>query len=163
MQQYPGLVVGKVIRVVKGRFTVAFDPDQWELRGMNEKKLREFCKEQGIECDLSEDLIQDSRGLVAVRSEQDLWFVFLFKMRTEKPARERDFGVNWTHPRYPGLRFRVSWNERTGELYAVSFPKKVRLSLGYFQNEEEVESILRDWPEKMWKRGSLEELEEVLR
>ena len=163
---FPGLVIGKVIRVIKGRYMVAFNPDLWEVRGMNEKKLRKFCEEQGIEPDFSKDFFYDERGFVAVRSELDMWFAFLFKVKTEaqKPEPERDFGMGWTHPRYPGLRFRVTWNPNSGELYAqaLSPRRNIRISFG-FHSESEVEAILSGWADKMLEPGSLKELEEALR
>ncbi len=80
---------------------------------------------------------------------------------------EIDFGVHWTHFFFPGVKFRVTWSEETGKLYAISlYPaRKIILSLGNYTSREEVEKRMKGWVDAMWKKNSLQlffpELKEV--
>ena len=80
-------------------------------------------------------------------------------------SQELDFGVHWTlQKRGITLKFRVSWIEKTGELYAVSLcPKRnFYVVLGRFKTEQEVEKAMDGWAELMWQKDSLRKLAERL-
>lgn len=71
---------------------------------------------------------------------------------------EVDFGVWWSEDaqRYP--RWRVSWIEKTGELYAVSLDhgavSRVEI-FGSFGSRDRVEAALAGWEDECEKPGSL--------
>jgi hypothetical protein len=61
---------------------------------------------------------------------------------------ETDFGVHWREMGSP-IRWRVSYVEKTGELYAVQmgFSSAVQL-LGTFRDVDEVEALLGGWADQ---------------
>lgn len=64
-----------------------------------------------------------------------------------KGSREVDFGCWWTLDGRPGAfpRWRVSWIERTGELYAAQAQSDRYMPLGVFPTRQEVETALEGW------------------
>ena len=79
------------------------------------------------------------------------------------PARARspevDFGAWWRHEHDPGgYPWRVSWIERTGELYAVEMrPGRGRrvIVLGKYPTREAVEAALEGWAREPMRLGPL--------
>ena len=86
--------------------------------------------------------------------------------RARRTSREVDFGVGWQGAeRWPA--WRVSWVEVTGEVYACRQTNnrqddEVRI-LGMVTDEEDLESRLLGWPERMELPNSLDWIEEQLR
>jgi hypothetical protein len=62
---------------------------------------------------------------------------------------EHDFGVMWLEGRRRRPRYRVSWIEATGELYALALSEFERLQkvelLGIVDEHEHVEQLLSGW------------------
>ena len=76
-----------------------------------------------------------------------------------KISREIDFGVHW---RLLGDRspspWRVSWIERTGELYAVEIApigRRRAVLLGRYADLDEVEDLLEGWAERPLRIGPI--------
>ena len=79
---------------------------------------------------------------------------------SRKRSPEVDFGAHWRLAHDPGgYPWRVSWIERTGELYAVELgsPERDRrvIVLGHYPNLEEVEAALEGWASKPFQLGPL--------
>ncbi|ADR37716.1 hypothetical protein Ocepr_2268 (plasmid) [Oceanithermus profundus DSM 14977] len=76
-----------------------------------------------------------------------------------KISREIDFGVHWRmlDDRSPSP-WRVSWIERTGELYAVEVAPlghRRAILLGQYAERDEVEALLDGWAERPMRIGPM--------
>lgn len=67
------------------------------------------------------------------------------KVRKESP--EVDFGCWWGLEKRDSEsdKWRVSWIENTGELYAYCWTKNIAIVLGIFKTREEVEERMKGW------------------
>jgi hypothetical protein len=78
-----------------------------------------------------------------------------------KRSPEVDFGVWWYERGKERPTWRVSWIERTGELYGVEqipeadSPKRRFVVLGRFATREEVERFMEGWAEEPKELGPL--------
>lgn len=74
---------------------------------------------------------------------------------------ELDFGVHWREPWKEWPTFRVSWVEKTGELYGVEqipeadSPNRRFVVLSKFPTREEVEQFMKGWAEEPMTVGPL--------
>jgi hypothetical protein len=75
-----------------------------------------------------------------------------------KPERARSrqvtYGDAWTKVE-PFPRYRVSWIERTGELFAVVMPDKDVEIIGIFKTRKEVDRFMGNWKIDMDRPDSL--------
>jgi hypothetical protein len=82
---------------------------------------------------------------------------------------EVDYGMHWSDPllpgELPGRRWRVSWIEKTGELYAVAHLRDgqgscpVRL-YGVVMTRADAEDIMRGWEHQCPRQGGLSWIEQ---
>lgn len=77
--------------------------------------------------------------------------IYDYKKFMENPKRkespEVDFGCWWglTRREDNPFKWRVSWIEKTGELYAYCYNKDIAIVLGIFKTREEVEKRMQGW------------------
>lgn len=70
----------------------------------------------------------------------------VFRQKNRLSMIDIDYGANW-HLNALSLfpTWRVSWIERSGELYAVAQDHSQYLVLGIFHEKEEVDALLAEW------------------
>lgn len=68
--------------------------------------------------------------------------------RAADPARQSpdvDYGMSWSSTSNRGCRWRVSWNNGSGDLYAVDDSDETVIDLGRYATRADAERALRDW------------------
>lgn len=63
----------------------------------------------------------------------------------DRKGQDRDFGVWWQLSDRPGNAWRVSWSQKTGEVYACSARSDRFIVFGVINDPQAVERLLDGW------------------